>query len=834
MLRDYVQIKLRLAAQVRSLRETLRRQDDNRRLRRCDSLMVKLAEDRFTLAVLGQFKRGKSSLMNSIVGREFLPVGVLPLTSAITVLRFGASERLLIQRQRWSMLQEVPIGQLADYVTERGNPGNREQVEAAYLELPLMLLRRGVEFVDTPGVGSSVAANTATTYNYLPQCDAALFVTSADAPLNTVELGFLKEVQCHAAKMFFVVNKIDLLNEAERDEVLAFVRKALREHAGIENPRVFPFSALEGLRAKQAGNEALLSRSGLVGLESALADFLTNQKTAVFLSSVFEKTAQLVRGAQGDNELDRRANLLTKDELSEREMTLQLQLKEQAAGRAQVLDRLRKYYQEDVRERVEMASGPFFEKRASELPRQLERLLANAGRLPGRETKRRVAGAVDRLLARSIRLDLRPDINQRLSISGLRSCSDWHLLRTNLAGITKASAQAYGVAAPSDEDPDLVPPIEPANPALISLEGPRWAPSTRGPIGWMPGCWTRARIAAFLRDEGCFWLRAYQAAVADAAAQVANKGFDDWVAVIDSLASSLEHRSRPGLPTRKDIEGVRTALVSIEQHLERLRKESKLDIGPEGEFSKDSQPTRAEVLSIESTSQSAKQSETFAKEGAVADLKIRGCPVCSHVARVSNDFLSKWQYEIFARESAQNDFANDLGFCSRHQWQLEAISSPVGLSIGQAKLVRRVGRLLSEAAHQTEDARALAVGAGNHPCRVCRLEKDAETDYIGRMAAFLQEASGREAYAKSQGVCLHHLNRLVAILKNDELAKFVLAHEAKRFEELAEDMESYGMKTEALRRQLRNANEEDAYWRATILLVGGRSVCAPWPKEDLF
>jgi hypothetical protein len=108
--------------------------------------LVDLAEDRFHLAVFGQLKRGKSSLRNAIVGREVLPTGLLPLTSAITTLCYGLHDRLIVQRKGWSIPQEIAVAELADYVTEKGNPGNVKGVLEARLELPAAFLRRGLHF----------------------------------------------------------------------------------------------------------------------------------------------------------------------------------------------------------------------------------------------------------------------------------------------------------------------------------------------------------------------------------------------------------------------------------------------------------------------------------------------------------------------------------------------------------------------------------------------------------------------------------------------------------------------------------------------------------------
>ena len=124
-LRAYTQTKLALAGQLRILREALTALGREHGERQCGELIVKLAEDRFTLAVLGQFKRGKSSLMNAIIGRELLPTGVLPLTSAITVLKYGPKERLVVRCEGSIFPDELPVSSLPDYVTEKGNPANR-------------------------------------------------------------------------------------------------------------------------------------------------------------------------------------------------------------------------------------------------------------------------------------------------------------------------------------------------------------------------------------------------------------------------------------------------------------------------------------------------------------------------------------------------------------------------------------------------------------------------------------------------------------------------------------------------------------------------------------
>ncbi len=114
------------------------------------SLAERVVEGRFYVACLGQFKRGKSSLLNALVGASLLPVGVVPVTSVVTVVRFGERNAA---RVRFSdgHEQEISATDLAGFVSEEGNPSNRKAVAVVELFLPSSLLKSGMCLVDTPG-----------------------------------------------------------------------------------------------------------------------------------------------------------------------------------------------------------------------------------------------------------------------------------------------------------------------------------------------------------------------------------------------------------------------------------------------------------------------------------------------------------------------------------------------------------------------------------------------------------------------------------------------------------------------------------------------------------
>ena len=199
----------------------------------------------------------------------------------------------MISRPDRHFVASAPLSALPAYVTQDGNPGNREQIDVVYVELPLPFLRRGVQFVDTPGVGSAIEANTATTMAFLPQCDAAVFVTSTGTPMTAVETAFLGNIREHAEKIFFVVNKIDLLENRERGEVLDYVSSIIRQHTGATNPRLFAVSCRLGLTARLVGDSEGYASSGLAALEETLADFLSSERSESLLVAVLNKALRL-------------------------------------------------------------------------------------------------------------------------------------------------------------------------------------------------------------------------------------------------------------------------------------------------------------------------------------------------------------------------------------------------------------------------------------------------------------------------------------------------------------------------------------------------------------
>ena len=257
------------------------------------ALMAHLAEDRFNLVVVGRFSRGKSSLMNAILGTDRLPTGVAPLTSVITAVGYGSDELVRITFRDRLLQQDVPLADLRAYVTQDGNPGNQRGVKLAEIQLPAVILRRGFYFVDTPGLGSAIAENTQTTESFLPSADAFLMVTGFDSPLSADEDQVLRVIAASHRPLFVAVNKQDTVDGPDREAALAYVRERLQA-TFVETPEVFSTSALEALKAKLAGDPVRLQASGVGALETALVNFLVADKSRVFLLGMCDRIDSLL------------------------------------------------------------------------------------------------------------------------------------------------------------------------------------------------------------------------------------------------------------------------------------------------------------------------------------------------------------------------------------------------------------------------------------------------------------------------------------------------------------------------------------------------------------
>jgi len=291
---------------------------------RLDSLCERLRHDRLHLAVLGQFKRGKSTFINALLGAPLLPVAVVPLTAVPIFISWRPAASVRVQFRDDRPAEELSADNSDDireflfrFVAEEANPENRLGVNRVDLFYPAPILSDGTMLIDTPGVGSTLRHNTEAALRVLPECDAVLFVVSADPPITEAELEYLSRFESKTAKIHFVLNKIDYLRAEEQARVAEFLRNTLEKHGlWARDATIFSVSARDGLEARVRGDRAEWEQSGMAGVETYLARYLAAEKAAVLERAIRSKALDILSQAVAEIALRIRALELPLEDLA--------------------------------------------------------------------------------------------------------------------------------------------------------------------------------------------------------------------------------------------------------------------------------------------------------------------------------------------------------------------------------------------------------------------------------------------------------------------------------------------------------------------------------------
>ncbi|MDJ0725754.1 MAG: dynamin family protein [Prochloraceae cyanobacterium] len=259
----------------------------------------------FRLMVLGDLKRGKSTLLNALIGEKLLPSDVNPCTALITVLRYGTSKRVTVHFRDGQPPEKLDFESFKEKYTIDSEEAKRLQqndklafpnVEYALVEYPLPILEKGIEIIDSPGLNDTEARNKLA-LNYLNNCHAILFVFRAIQPCTLEERRYLENyIKDRGLSVFFLVNAwdeikkelVDPEDEAELARAEAKIRKVfytnLSEYTkangvDIYEQRVFEVSSLPALRLRLKDTESDLAGTGFPEFTNALNQFLTQEST---------------------------------------------------------------------------------------------------------------------------------------------------------------------------------------------------------------------------------------------------------------------------------------------------------------------------------------------------------------------------------------------------------------------------------------------------------------------------------------------------------------------------------------------------------------------------
>jgi len=265
------------------------------------ALRDRLAAARLRVLVAGEAKRGKSTLINALLGRPVLPSGVTPLTAVATTVRYGEDPRAEV-RFGDGHEEKHPLAALGDLVTERGNPRNRRGIAAVTVFVDAPVLAGGVELVDTPGTGSVYQWDTDAAHQALETMDAAVLVLTADPPVSASERDLLAKVADLSVRTFAVLNKADHLDAAGLAEAADFTRRVLAE-AGYAG-RVYPMSARAAL---EKGEGETGGDPGFAAFAADFAAYLASRGRRDLAVSAAGQARRIARSLLDEVALTRRA-----------------------------------------------------------------------------------------------------------------------------------------------------------------------------------------------------------------------------------------------------------------------------------------------------------------------------------------------------------------------------------------------------------------------------------------------------------------------------------------------------------------------------------------------
>jgi GTP-binding protein EngB required for normal cell division len=325
-----------------------------------------LSQGELSVAVVGEINRGKSTFLNALLGEEVFPSRTMVCTAGVTVLDHGETARAeVVYKSGATENIDLSGAAPAEVLTEVVSRSNKDvqDIRETRVWYPNPFTGNGLVLVDTPGVNDPDHWREEITYSYLAEADAVIMLLDPMQPLSASETEFLdsKILDRSIANLIFVVNKIDDVPRADREDALDRVEEVLSEH--VPNPTVYPVAAKPALDAKRRGDEDALKGTGLPQFEEGLMEFLAKGRGGLLLRTKVKKgldhlahirdTTQQRRAALDEekgevegrltdaqdrlNDLSRKRDTLEK-ELGNQRSRIEKRLKQVARSRADHLD----------------------------------------------------------------------------------------------------------------------------------------------------------------------------------------------------------------------------------------------------------------------------------------------------------------------------------------------------------------------------------------------------------------------------------------------------------------------------------------------------------------
>ncbi len=323
----------------------------------------------FKVMILGEFKRGKSTFINALLGEEILPAYSTPCTAIINEVKWSETKSALLHFNKSDGKPvkkplDVPIDEIEEYVVIQDDADQSQAInESPYekLELfwPLKLCENGVEIIDSPGLNEHKTRQQVTE-SYLVTVDAILLVLSCEQLFSKSE----QEVVDNKLRpmghedIFFICNRINMIRKNEVDKLKQFAISKLSPRTRLGSERIFFINALGALDGKLENDDEALQNSGVPRLEIELQKFLTNERGRVKILRPAQELKNSIREVR--KSIPEQRSMLQTDvaELEKRYVAAQEPLKLLEEKRRSIVKKL-EYSIEDTKEQVSYKTKDF-------------------------------------------------------------------------------------------------------------------------------------------------------------------------------------------------------------------------------------------------------------------------------------------------------------------------------------------------------------------------------------------------------------------------------------------------------------------------------------------
>ena len=240
----------------------------------------KLEENIYQVLVVGEAKRGKSTFVNALIGRDLLPTDVDVATSQVFRVCAAEQEAYRLRFEDGSQMA-ITAADLPRYGSQvladvEGVPRLDQIIRWIEVDVPVRFLPANVRVLDTPGLGALYAAHAQITYRFVPHADAVIFVLDSQAPTSEPEITLVEKILEVTPHILFIQSKIDQFRKEAWQAVQQRNEEILRQRLANRLPdvRVWPISSTNLRKAGQTGDEDYLLVSRHKELAVALQAFL--------------------------------------------------------------------------------------------------------------------------------------------------------------------------------------------------------------------------------------------------------------------------------------------------------------------------------------------------------------------------------------------------------------------------------------------------------------------------------------------------------------------------------------------------------------------------------